>query len=609
MVSRRLRLIALVLAAAASACGTRSGASQKSAASASPQVVGACTELACLWLRRPGACDLAAASIGAPPGPYQELQVLDPSVGTTTIGAGGSSFSLTLDESLLSVGWSATTAVNFVIVNDALGGEAYVYNPPTTGDTALASYLDQPITGATFCWGASPFALTVSKTATAEFRRTWSWQIDKSSPTSSASLAVGASVDATYAVTVAAASADSGWMVAGDIVILNGTPVDATGIAIDDSFAGVPATLDCGDFDGTLYAGEVLTCGYTVALAAAFDGTNVVTVTATGGVVGGTASAEVVFGDPTTVVDECVSVADDHVGVLGTVCASAAPATFTYTLPVGPYAACDPSGAGTAFVNTASFSAPSGATGTSSWAIAVQVPCTSSGCTLTQGYWKTHSRQGPAPYDPRWRNLGPLEEQTPFFLSGMTWYEVFGAPVTGSAYLDLAHQYMAAKLNVLAGASASALGNALATAEAFFSTATPATALTAAQRSALVSLASLLDQFNSGLIGPGHCGDRGDDGSGGGQTGSCGGGEDGGDGRSTGDDHGGQAGQGDDDHGGQGTHGDGDHGGQGSAGDDGDGQHGSDDHGRTGDDDGAHHAKREPGVRHTPGCGHRNKRD
>ena len=34
----------------------------------------------------------------------------------------------------------------------------------------------------------------------------------------------------------------------------------------------------------------------------------------------------------------------------------------------------------------------------------VDVPCLG-GCTLTPGYWKTHSEFGPAPYDDNWANL------------------------------------------------------------------------------------------------------------------------------------------------------------------------------------------------------------
>ncbi len=46
-------------------------------------------------------------------------------------------------------------------------------------------------------------------------------------------------------------------------------------------------------------------------------------------------------------------------------------------------------------------------------------PC-NQGCTLTPGYWKTHSRRGPAPYDDTWAQLGPSQETKAFFLSGKT---------------------------------------------------------------------------------------------------------------------------------------------------------------------------------------------
>lgn len=118
------------------------------------------------------------------------------------------------------------------------------------------------------------------------------------------------------------------------------------------------------------------------------------------------------------------------------------------------------------------------------------------GCTYTQGYWKTHSRKGPAPYDAGWQNLGALEENTPFFASGKTWYQMWQQPVRGSAYIQLAHQYMAAKLNVLNGASAPAnVTAAMVTAESYFGGASVN----------IKGLASLLDDYNNGRTGPGHC--------------------------------------------------------------------------------------------------------
>jgi hypothetical protein len=121
------------------------------------------------------------------------------------------------------------------------------------------------------------------------------------------------------------------------------------------------------------------------------------------------------------------------------------------------------------------------------------------GCTYTQGYWKTHSASGPAPYDDGWKNIGASEENTAFFTSGKTWLELWNTPPRGSAYIQLAHQYMAAKLNVLNGASAPAdVASAIAAAETYFSTGT----------GSITGLATLLDQYNNGLVGPGHCSDE-----------------------------------------------------------------------------------------------------
>jgi hypothetical protein len=129
------------------------------------------------------------------------------------------------------------------------------------------------------------------------------------------------------------------------------------------------------------------------------------------------------------------------------------------------------------------------------------------GCTYTQGYWKTHSDQGPAPYDAGWKNLGPDEEATAFFNSGMTWYQVWQTAPAGNKFYNLAHQYMAAKLNLLNGASSTAaVDAAIAGAEALFSSlAANSTTLTNAQKTQATAWATTLDDYNNGLIGPGHC--------------------------------------------------------------------------------------------------------
>jgi hypothetical protein len=138
----------------------------------------------------------------------------------------------------------------------------------------------------------------------------------------------------------------------------------------------------------------------------------------------------------------------------------------------------------------------------------VTVTCTpppAPGCTATLGYWKTHSTYGPASKpDATWNLVGGPDAA--FFSSGMSWYQLFWTPVGGNAYINLAHQYMAARLNVLAGASTtSAVDAALAWATTFFSTYTPSSTLTKDVKKQALAYAGLLDDYNNGKLGPGHC--------------------------------------------------------------------------------------------------------
>jgi hypothetical protein len=117
------------------------------------------------------------------------------------------------------------------------------------------------------------------------------------------------------------------------------------------------------------------------------------------------------------------------------------------------------------------------------------------GCTYTQGYWKTHSIHGPASKpDAGWDNVGGPDAD--FFTSGKSWLEIFNTPVKGSKYIQLAHQYMAAKLNVLNGTSAPAnVLAAIAAAEDYFTNGGTIPA----------GAAGLLGSYNEGAVGPGHC--------------------------------------------------------------------------------------------------------
>jgi hypothetical protein len=123
------------------------------------------------------------------------------------------------------------------------------------------------------------------------------------------------------------------------------------------------------------------------------------------------------------------------------------------------------------------------------------------GCTLTQGYWKNHSSNGPAPLDATWNGL----ENEPFFESGKTYHQVLLTPARGNAYYILAYQFIAAKLNGMAGASMSAdLQAAFDEAAALFEGAADDT-LAESVRARAIELGGLLGAYNEGETGPGHC--------------------------------------------------------------------------------------------------------
>jgi len=138
------------------------------------------------------------------------------------------------------------------------------------------------------------------------------------------------------------------------------------------------------------------------------------------------------------------------------------------------------------------------------------------GCTYTQGYWKTHSMFGPAgPYDLTWdwKAGGDAIFLDPTWDTGFSWYEMFNTPPAGgNAYIILAHQYMAAWLNIhnidpLKMANPSVLGTAFADAEALLGSYMPTDILEPAVREQFIMLAELLDDFNNGLLGVPHCED------------------------------------------------------------------------------------------------------
>jgi hypothetical protein len=102
-----------------------------------------------------------------------------------------------------------------------------------------------------------------------------------------------------------------------------------------------------------------------------------------------------------------------------------------------------------------------------------------------------------------------IGEDTPYYLSGQTWIQVIKAPTKGNPYYILGQQYIAARLNVAKGAAVvPAVTSALASAHVLFETYTPAqvAGFKKEQKDPWIALASLLDQYNNGLLGVPHCG-------------------------------------------------------------------------------------------------------
>lgn len=128
------------------------------------------------------------------------------------------------------------------------------------------------------------------------------------------------------------------------------------------------------------------------------------------------------------------------------------------------------------------------------------------GCTLTIGYWKTHSALGPAAYDPTWD--AKAGGDAIFMGTSKTYMQALQTEPKGNAYYILAHQYIGAELNTLAGAAVPAeVSEAMADATALLDKykSTMDIPKRTADRTTAIALADILDDYNNGLIGPGHC--------------------------------------------------------------------------------------------------------
>ncbi len=128
----------------------------------------------------------------------------------------------------------------------------------------------------------------------------------------------------------------------------------------------------------------------------------------------------------------------------------------------------------------------------------VVTPTVSTGCTLTQGGYKNH-----------FNNL-----ITPLVVGGVSYTAVQvnailqNNAIQGNGALSLAHQLITAKLNVAGGASLpAAVATAIVQADLLLATTGPIPPVGNGFLSTSVTstLETILDNYNSGITGPGHC--------------------------------------------------------------------------------------------------------
>ncbi len=119
-----------------------------------------------------------------------------------------------------------------------------------------------------------------------------------------------------------------------------------------------------------------------------------------------------------------------------------------------------------------------------------------SNCTFTVGYWKNHTSAWPVSS----LALGTVTYSATDLLS------ILNQSVGGNGLVSLAHQLIAAKLNIAAGADPTAIASTISSADALIGgLVVPPVGSGFLSPSTTDPLTQALDDYNNGLTGPGHC--------------------------------------------------------------------------------------------------------
>lgn len=270
-------------------------------------------------------------------------KVDSPTIGSAvTIGP----ITFTFTSATLLGSWSSTIPIDMVIMKAGNGALLYSYTGGATsgggeytpnnrgGAQAAISHIE-------FCYYGR-FGATIEGAGL--YTRDYDWAIAKAA-TAPVSIAQGSPLLVDYTVTMTRNSTDRDFMIDGSVTVLNsGYGVSGVVLGVDADIAGTAAVIDCGTtvFPKTLADGESFTCDYSLAVSDATSRleTWTVTVDETGGWRSTSFEDLVVFGAPTTIIDDIVTLFDTRVPAgLGTL---TAPETVNYSVTYGPYTACVP---------------------------------------------------------------------------------------------------------------------------------------------------------------------------------------------------------------------------------------------------------------------------
>jgi len=342
--------------------------------------------------------------------------------------------------------------------------------------------------------------------------RGWSWSIERHLEYEQLILGLGQSVEVVGDISLTAIPFESNLQAYGSFTVVNPNPSRSLVVAQWEAplLAQSEATLDCGT-SLVIPASDSHRCQFSVASPSLVEGSSVVRMGYQNFELhpDGSAlptmlsyvqsSAELRF-EIISERDRCVEVQDELSGVFALQCADSTPAVLPATLQVGPFAVC---GSHVLEGRAQITAQDSGVQLSSAYGVSVEIACAETACTRGTGYWKVHSPGGPPPYDATWELL-PQQGMGSFFASGMNYVEVMWASPKGSAWIQLAKPWIAARLNQLAGADASAIAAEFGEAESLLQSG-GAVGLTREQIQRMRELAGVLERWNSGEIGPGSC--------------------------------------------------------------------------------------------------------